>query len=254
MRGGGCCCSSLACLALSALWLALSALWLALLTLWLALPSPTHAPTRPHANRAQHRRPRPTPPGSNARRAPPRPLARPPERNCPPSTPPPLPSTPHRLPDPTPTPTLNPPSTPPPPTLNTTARLPPTSLIHQQYSQEATVGAILSRLVSAVPIMGVFIFYTTRHKHTRAGQLALLALSLFAGPRLLWVLAHKGYAVNVRQAPPLATAWIYAVAQLELGPALVSLALVGGWARWAGLGALLLGAAGAGGRGRRGRV
>ncbi|KAL1760022.1 hypothetical protein FB107DRAFT_270418 [Schizophyllum commune] len=112
-------------------------------------------------------------------------------------------------------------------------------LIHQQYGQEARLWDILDRLVSAVPILAVFIFYTTRHKSTRPAQAALFALSLFAGPRLLWVLAYKGYLVNIQQSPPLATAWIYAITQLDLGPAVVSLMITGAWARWKGLGVRL---------------
>ncbi|KAI5893772.1 uncharacterized protein SCHCODRAFT_02622724 [Schizophyllum commune H4-8] len=112
-------------------------------------------------------------------------------------------------------------------------------LIHQQYGQEARLWDILDRLVSAVPILAVFIFYTTRHKNTRPAQAALFALSLFAGPRLLWVLAHKGYLVNIQQSPPLATAWIYTITQLDLGPAVVSLMITGAWARWKGLGVRL---------------
>ncbi|KAL1734272.1 hypothetical protein EV714DRAFT_234159 [Schizophyllum commune] len=112
-------------------------------------------------------------------------------------------------------------------------------LIHQQYGQEARLWDILDRLVSAVPILAVFIFYTTRHKSTRPAQAALFALSLFAGPRLLWVLAYKGYLVNIQQSPPLATAWIYAITQLDLGPAVVSLMITGAWARWKGLGVKL---------------
>ncbi|KAL1681632.1 hypothetical protein EV122DRAFT_249848 [Schizophyllum commune] len=112
-------------------------------------------------------------------------------------------------------------------------------LIHQQYGQEARLWDILDRLVSAVPILAVFIFYTTRHKSTRPAQAALFALSLFAGPRLLWVLAYKGYLVNIQQSPPLATAWIYTITQLDLGPAVVSLMVTGAWARWKGLGVKL---------------
>ncbi|KAL1709240.1 hypothetical protein EV121DRAFT_286882 [Schizophyllum commune] len=112
-------------------------------------------------------------------------------------------------------------------------------LIYQQYGQEAGLWDILDRLVSAVPILAVFIFYTTRHKSTRPAQAALFALSLFAGPRLLWVLAYKGYLVNIQQSPPLATAWIYTITQLDLGPAVVSLMITGAWARWKGLGVKL---------------
>lgn len=113
-------------------------------------------------------------------------------------------------------------------------------LIHQQYGQQARLADIGDRLLSGVPILALFIFYTTRHKHTRLGQLALFAASLFAGPRMLWTLGYKSYLVNIQQCPPLATIWIYTIIQLDLGPAVANLVLVGGWAWWTELGPRLL--------------
>ena len=40
---------------------------------------------------------------------------------------------------------------------------------------------------------------------------------------------------NPPQSPPLSVLWIYAIFQMDLGPAVVSLILVGMWFLWSGL-------------------
>ncbi|KAM6495961.1 hypothetical protein JOM56_008667 [Amanita muscaria] len=108
-------------------------------------------------------------------------------------------------------------------------------LIHFQYGREPSLWDLADRMVTGIPILSVFIFYTMRYKPHRRMQTFLFALAILAGCRMLFIVNHKPWLVNMRQCPPLATLWIYAIVQLELGPAVVSLIVVGAFVWWNGL-------------------
>ncbi|KAJ7591140.1 hypothetical protein C8J56DRAFT_934782 [Mycena floridula] len=100
-------------------------------------------------------------------------------------------------------------------------------LIHFQYNQKPSLETLFNRMISGVPIMSIFIFYTLRYKHYRKMQFFLFVLSTLVGPRMIYLLNHASWLVNMRQCPPLATIWIYAIVQLDLGPAVLSLVMAG---------------------------
>ncbi|KDR83834.1 hypothetical protein GALMADRAFT_236245 [Galerina marginata CBS 339.88] len=108
-------------------------------------------------------------------------------------------------------------------------------LIRHQYGKEASLDAIMDRMTPGVPILSIFIFYTTRYKQDRKMQLLLLAISVLVGSRMLWLLNNASWLVNMRQCPPLATVWIYTVVQLDLVAAVAGLLAVGGFVWWNGL-------------------
>ncbi|KJA29975.1 hypothetical protein HYPSUDRAFT_32020 [Hypholoma sublateritium FD-334 SS-4] len=112
-------------------------------------------------------------------------------------------------------------------------------LIRQQYGKETPMEVILERMVPGVPILSLFIFYTTRYKSYRRLQTLLFIVSVGVGCRMLWLLNRSSWLVNMRQCPPLATVWIYTVLQLDLGLAVGSLAAVGSFVWWKGLKILL---------------
>ncbi|THV08643.1 hypothetical protein K435DRAFT_959180 [Dendrothele bispora CBS 962.96] len=108
-------------------------------------------------------------------------------------------------------------------------------LIHNQYGQTLTLQKGLDRMVSGVPILSVFIFYTKRHKNHRVVQALLFIIANLAGTRMVWLLARGSWKVNMRQIPPLGTLWVYAVVQLHLVLAVLNLAAVFAYVRWKGL-------------------
>ncbi|KAF8627227.1 hypothetical protein AX15_004465 [Amanita polypyramis BW_CC] len=108
-------------------------------------------------------------------------------------------------------------------------------LIHFQYGKDPPLWELGERMLTGVPILSVFIFYTGRYKQHRRMQMLLFALSVSAGCRMLFIINRKSWLVNMRQCPPLATMWIYAIVQLDLGPAVLSLVTVGGFIWWKGL-------------------
>ncbi|OAX43888.1 hypothetical protein K503DRAFT_846906 [Rhizopogon vinicolor AM-OR11-026] len=108
-------------------------------------------------------------------------------------------------------------------------------LIHQQYAQPTTFGDIAHRLLTNVPILSIFVFYTTRHKSNPRMQLALFLLSLAVGPRMIWLINRGSWLVNMRQCPQFATIWLYTVVQLNINWAVLSLVMIGAWTWFTGM-------------------
>ncbi|KLO16322.1 hypothetical protein SCHPADRAFT_823341 [Schizopora paradoxa] len=108
-------------------------------------------------------------------------------------------------------------------------------MAHRQYAQEITKGYLLEHLLTSIPLLSVFIFYTTRHKADQRMQVALTILSIISGCRLIYVVNRTNWTVIMRQCPPLGTMWVYTVVQLELGKAVAALAAVAGYVQWTGL-------------------
>ncbi|SJL01939.1 uncharacterized protein ARMOST_05263 [Armillaria ostoyae] len=109
------------------------------------------------------------------------------------------------------------------------------SLIHQQYGKVATLKILTDKLISGVPILSVFIFYTTRYKSHRTMQFIFFVIANVVGPRMVYLLSRGSWLVNMKQCPPLATIWVYTIFQLDLGPAVLNLAFVVAYVWWKGL-------------------
>ncbi|GBE79138.1 hypothetical protein BKA93DRAFT_138881 [Sparassis latifolia] len=105
-------------------------------------------------------------------------------------------------------------------------------LVHWQYGRKPTYRALAERMLSGIPILSIFVFYTNRYKQHRRLQLLLFILSMVVGTRLIWLINRASWRVVMRQCPPLATLWVYCVLQLELAPATLGLIVVGAWV-WA---------------------
>ncbi|KAL4081800.1 hypothetical protein V8B97DRAFT_1925384 [Scleroderma yunnanense] len=129
-------------------------------------------------------------------------------------------------------------------------------LIHHQYGRQPTLGEVAQKLLTTVPIMSIFMFYTIRHKHNIRVQVILFLLSLGVGPRMIWLVNRGSWLTNmaqvrrlpfpvaalftaILQCPQSATIWLYTVLQLNLPLALLSLGLIGAWTWWSGLKLLL---------------
>ncbi|KAF9075927.1 hypothetical protein BDP27DRAFT_1314738 [Rhodocollybia butyracea] len=108
-------------------------------------------------------------------------------------------------------------------------------LIHTQYGRHATSKELVDRLCSGGPILALFIFFIHRHKRNRNVQIFLFLLSCVVGTRLVYLIARGSWLVNMRQCPPLATIWIYATVELNLGSAVASLLVTGSFVWWKGL-------------------
>lgn len=105
-------------------------------------------------------------------------------------------------------------------------------LILHQYGKNASLSAIMDRMIPGVPIMSIFIFYTTRYKQRRRMQFFFFLLSALVGSRMIYIINHASWLTNLKQCPPLATVWIYTIVQLDLGPAVAALALTAGFVWW----------------------
>ncbi|KAF8505589.1 hypothetical protein F5888DRAFT_1604594 [Russula emetica] len=107
-------------------------------------------------------------------------------------------------------------------------------LIHFQYGQHPTWDVITERMLSSIPILAIFVFYTNRYKQTRWMQAFLFVLSVASGARMIYQVNYSNWRVNMQQCPPLGTIWVYTVLQLDLGPAVLALSAVAFWVWWTG--------------------
>ncbi|KAI9466833.1 hypothetical protein BJY52DRAFT_1234630 [Lactarius psammicola] len=107
-------------------------------------------------------------------------------------------------------------------------------LVHFQYGQQPSWSAITDRMLSSVPILAIFIFFTNRHKHKRWAQAGFFVLSVVSGTRMIYQVNYSNWLLNMQQCPPIGTIWVYTVLQLDLGPAALALSTVGVWVWWTG--------------------
>ncbi|KAJ7781331.1 hypothetical protein B0H16DRAFT_1298458 [Mycena metata] len=105
-------------------------------------------------------------------------------------------------------------------------------LVYNQYGQEVNLKTVADRMISGIPILSVFIFYTSRYKKDRRVQRVLFLMGTAAGSRMLFVVQRGSYLLNMQQCPPLITLWVYIVVQLDLGLAVLNLAAVGIFVWW----------------------
>ncbi|KAI0079682.1 hypothetical protein K474DRAFT_1683073 [Panus rudis PR-1116 ss-1] len=102
-------------------------------------------------------------------------------------------------------------------------------LIHYQYGRHPTYTALSNRMISGVPSTHDAHFFPNRYKYLRQMQAGFFFLSITVGSRLVYILNNASWTVNMKQAPPLATVWVYTIVQLNLLPAVLSLVTVYGW-------------------------
>lgn len=81
----------------------------------------------------------------------------------------------------------------------------------------------------------MIIFYTARHANHVAMRFALFIYSLVGGSVMIHTVNHAGYLVVISRSPALGTLWIWSIVQLDLLPAVISLAGVWAYVRWKGL-------------------
>ncbi|KAK0450049.1 hypothetical protein EV421DRAFT_1298820 [Armillaria borealis] len=112
-------------------------------------------------------------------------------------------------------------------------------LIRYQYGKHPGLNVLVERMVSNVPMRSVVSLLSRtptvaamRYKEHRRMQIGLFVVSISIGCRMIYLLSRGSLYVNIRQVPPLGTLWIYAIVQLELGPAVLNLATVAAYVWW----------------------
>ncbi|KAK0495363.1 hypothetical protein EDD18DRAFT_1310085 [Armillaria luteobubalina] len=112
-------------------------------------------------------------------------------------------------------------------------------LIRYQYGKHPGLNVLVERMVSNVPMRSTISLLdrmptvaAMRYKEHRRLQIGLFLTSIGIGCRMIYLLSRGTLYVNIRQVPPLGTLWIYAIVQLELGPAVLNLAIVAMYVWW----------------------
>lgn len=93
----------------------------------------------------------------------------------------------------------------------------------------------LSMRARLTPAIGIVVFFYNRWAASRSVQVALTAVSISAGMRVLWLVNKTSYVTVMEQGPAVGTLWIMTIVLLPLAPAVLALAVVGGWSWWKGM-------------------
>ncbi|KAL7421946.1 hypothetical protein Q5752_003718 [Cryptotrichosporon argae] len=106
-------------------------------------------------------------------------------------------------------------------------------LTNLSYSRHPAWTHYAQNMLTSVPTIGMIIFYSTRYLHLPPVRVLLLATSIAAGTRLIWLVNKAPYLLVMGQAPAVGTLWIITVVQLPLQHVAAALAVVFAWSWWA---------------------
>ncbi|KAI9493356.1 hypothetical protein BDB00DRAFT_763761 [Zychaea mexicana] len=99
--------------------------------------------------------------------------------------------------------------------------------VRVQYSEPWSHQEWAIRALKSVPALFPLIYLTNRHRQKKLVQSIMAVGSALVGAFLLYTLRRTPSLGQMSRAPGLATIWIYFVVQLDLLPAVATLALVG---------------------------
>ncbi|KAK0567578.1 hypothetical protein OC844_000161 [Tilletia horrida] len=103
-------------------------------------------------------------------------------------------------------------------------------LVRQQYNQPVYWMGVARRVGSRGPCL--LSLYSLKHRQSPWVRHGFFGLALGAGAGFLYVTAKSPFDAVIRQTPALGALWVMSIVKLDLLPAVLSLALVGGFV-WA---------------------
>ncbi|KAK9895783.1 hypothetical protein P389DRAFT_137714, partial [Cystobasidium minutum MCA 4210] len=98
--------------------------------------------------------------------------------------------------------------------------------IHAQYGQDRGVRDELSRAINVLPALGFVIYFTAKYPASLLTRAFLFGWSAIGGSYMIHIVNKAGYLQVMRRCPILGSIWIWAIVQLDLPSALISLAAV----------------------------
>jgi WD40 repeat protein len=105
-------------------------------------------------------------------------------------------------------------------------------MIQQQYGINPTFFGEASRLLSPLPILTAFIYFTAIRPFT-SNRLTLQAMMFLIGTScgtcFLYVYSKSAMEMVIRRIPPLAVLWMYSIVRMDLSLLLMSLSIVWGF-------------------------
>ncbi|KAH8552347.1 hypothetical protein BGW37DRAFT_424718 [Umbelopsis sp. PMI_123] len=99
--------------------------------------------------------------------------------------------------------------------------------VQVQYSEPWSYRQLGWRMLHVLPALIPLIYVTNRYKPTRVMQALMTISSVVVGAFLLYTVHKSPSMGQMLRAPGLATIWIYLIVQLDLTPAVITLAIVG---------------------------
>ncbi|KAF9979314.1 hypothetical protein BGZ73_000008 [Actinomortierella ambigua] len=100
-------------------------------------------------------------------------------------------------------------------------------LVHRQYGETYNGANILRKLVKIFPAILLMVYFSNKTKRYRAVQAAMFAVSVACGCYFLRTMYRSPALGIMQRAPGIVTILVYCMVQMDLLPAVISLALCG---------------------------
>ncbi|KAK3825307.1 MAG: hypothetical protein J3Q66DRAFT_278157, partial [Benniella sp.] len=100
-------------------------------------------------------------------------------------------------------------------------------LVHRQYGETYTGGDVLRKVIKIFPAVLIMVYFSNKHKTGKFTQAAMFVVSTICGCYFLHTMFRSPALGIMLRAPGIITILVYCIVQLNLLPAVISLALCG---------------------------
>ncbi|KAG0245862.1 hypothetical protein B0O80DRAFT_495851 [Mortierella sp. GBAus27b] len=100
-------------------------------------------------------------------------------------------------------------------------------LVHRQYGETYSGPDVISKLVKVFPAIFIMVYFSNKHKSSKFVQAIMFVVSTICGCYFLHTMYRSPALGIMLRAPGIITILVYCIVQLNLLPAVVSLALCG---------------------------
>ncbi|KAG0339830.1 hypothetical protein BG004_006657, partial [Podila humilis] len=100
-------------------------------------------------------------------------------------------------------------------------------LVHRQFGEDYGSGDIFRKIVKAFPAILIMVYFSNKAKNNKLTQASMFVISIICGCYFLHTMFRSPAMGIMLRAPGIITILVYCIVQLDLFPAVISLALCG---------------------------
>ncbi|KAK6348963.1 hypothetical protein TWF730_009724 [Orbilia blumenaviensis] len=100
-------------------------------------------------------------------------------------------------------------------------------LVQKQYLEETDYWESIGRTVKSFPVLWFVLYLTHPRRALVAMQVCFAAIAVLCGCWMIYNVNHNGYYAIMKMIPPLGTVLIYSIIQMDIIPAVSTLAVIG---------------------------
>ncbi|KAK6333380.1 hypothetical protein TWF718_011194 [Orbilia javanica] len=100
-------------------------------------------------------------------------------------------------------------------------------LVQKQYLEEMEYWEAIGRTIKSFPVIWFIVYLTHPRKALVAMQVVFVALAVVSGSWMIYQVNNNGYYAIMKMVPPLGTILIYSMIEMDIIPAVSTMALIG---------------------------